>query len=181
MLEVPNSNNNETYTCDSVSSDMTISAGDVVIYEACDEIILKPGFHAEATSTFTARIVGNCSAFVSEAATFRTHRVPELRPLSMEIFPNPASDFVTIDYQLDKETTAQIELYDATGRRLTAILPMQSQAKGKYQQQFNLGNLQEGMYFILLQTEREQISKTCLLYTSPSPRDATLSRMPSSA
>ena len=25
------------------------------------------------------------------------------------------------------------------------------------------------------------INKTCLLYTSPSPRDATLSRMPSSA
>ena len=27
----------------------------------------------------------------------------------------------------------------------------------------------------------EQIAKACLLYTSPSPRDATLSRMPSSA
>ena len=26
-----------------------------------------------------------------------------------------------------------------------------------------------------------EIAKTCLLYTSPSPRDATLSRMPSSA
>ena len=28
---------------------------------------------------------------------------------------------------------------------------------------------------------REHLAKTCLLYTSPSPRDATLSRMPSSA
>ena len=28
---------------------------------------------------------------------------------------------------------------------------------------------------------RDLIVKTCLLYTSPSPRDATLSRMPSSA
>ena len=28
---------------------------------------------------------------------------------------------------------------------------------------------------------RTQLSNTCLLYTSPSPRDATLSRMPSSA
>ena len=27
----------------------------------------------------------------------------------------------------------------------------------------------------------EALNKTCLLYTSPSPRDATLSRMPSSA
>ena len=30
-------------------------------------------------------------------------------------------------------------------------------------------------------TEKEDISYGCLLYTSPSPRDATLSRMPSSA
>ena len=29
--------------------------------------------------------------------------------------------------------------------------------------------------------EMKLVSKTCLLYTSPSPRDATLSRMPSSA
>ena len=29
--------------------------------------------------------------------------------------------------------------------------------------------------------ENDRIYKTCLLYTSPSPRDATLSRMPSSA
>ena len=30
-------------------------------------------------------------------------------------------------------------------------------------------------------TVRERIDRLCLLYTSPSPRDATLSRMPSSA
>ena len=29
--------------------------------------------------------------------------------------------------------------------------------------------------------KREFVTHTCLLYTSPSPRDATLSRMPSSA
>ena len=28
---------------------------------------------------------------------------------------------------------------------------------------------------------KEDIANSCLLYTSPSPRDATLSRMPSSA
>ena len=31
------------------------------------------------------------------------------------------------------------------------------------------------------QLKKGQASKSCLLYTSPSPRDATLSRMPSSA
>ena len=32
-----------------------------------------------------------------------------------------------------------------------------------------------------LQVYRAGLERTCLLYTSPSPRDATLSRMPSSA
>ena len=36
-------------------------------------------------------------------------------------------------------------------------------------------------YEILKYSSIESISSTCLLYTSPSPRDATLSRMPSSA
>ena len=45
----------------------------------------------------------------------------------------------------------------------------------------NLANLTDG-----LRAEREQgitidVAYSCLLYTSPSPRDATLSRMPSSA
>ena len=35
----------------------------------------------------------------------------------------------------------------------------------------------DGIYTI----PRTSIDKICLLYTSPSPRDATLSRMPSSA
>ena len=33
----------------------------------------------------------------------------------------------------------------------------------------------------VFQSDRSAKVKTCLLYTSPSPRDATLSRMPSSA
>ena len=41
-----------------------------------------------------------------------------------------------------------------------------------------------GMYYDLESAKKhisEMINQGCLLYTSPSPRDATLSRMPSSA
>ena len=43
----------------------------------------------------------------------------------------------------------------------------------------NLNNLQKGTEFE--SKTLEEIIKTCLLYTSPSPRDRTRSRMPSSA
>ena len=42
-------------------------------------------------------------------------------------------------------------------------------------------NLREGQVVSFLQIKSEKGWQACLLYTSPSPRDATLSRMPSSA
>ena len=43
------------------------------------------------------------------------------------------------------------------------------------------GALRESASLLVPQAFRDSKSYTCLLYTSPSPRDATLSRMPSSA
>ena len=39
----------------------------------------------------------------------------------------------------------------------------------------------EGVEFICANTDSQALSNACLLYTSPSPRDRSLSRMPSSA
>ena len=39
----------------------------------------------------------------------------------------------------------------------------------------------ERMWLYVTETRGSKLLGTCLLYTSPSPRDATLSRMPSSA
>ena len=39
----------------------------------------------------------------------------------------------------------------------------------------------EGLNELIIDLKITNKSKTCLLYTSPSPRDSTLSRMPSSA
>ena len=38
-----------------------------------------------------------------------------------------------------------------------------------------------GIFLVFAAFSRKQSNRSCLLYTSPSPRDATLSRMPSSA
>ena len=43
------------------------------------------------------------------------------------------------------------------------------------------GNLHLGNYLGAIKNFVDLNNDTCLLYTSPSPRDATLSRMPSSA
>ena len=48
---------------------------------------------------------------------------------------------------------------------------------------FECKNTEDSKLLCFLKAEHEDITrdKSCLLYTSPSPRDATLSRMPSSA
>ena len=40
---------------------------------------------------------------------------------------------------------------------------------------------EQGVEVYFFDIDKKEAKKTCLLYTSPSPRDATLSRMPSSA
>ena len=46
---------------------------------------------------------------------------------------------------------------------------------------FNLNEVEKNKLQDLLKLAEEEASKSCLLYTSPSPRDTTASRMPSSA
>ena len=44
-----------------------------------------------------------------------------------------------------------------------------------------MGNLHEGHLSLIRKIRNYGATKTCLLYTSPSPRDLSTSRMPSSA
>ena len=45
----------------------------------------------------------------------------------------------------------------------------------------NIGNKPKNRYGTKKSSKSKTSDSSCLLYTSPSPRDATLSRMPSSA
>ena len=68
-------------------------------------------------------------------------------------YPNPFNPSTTIKYELAKQSDVKIFVYDQTGQKIETLFE---------------GNRPAGNY-------------SCLLYTSPSPRDRTRSRMPSSA
>ncbi len=167
MLNVDTSIDNETYTCDTVSSTETIPANFTIIYEGCSEITLEPGFHAVATSTFTARIV-NCAPLTSPDNNISQARINSQNttiPTSvvLSVHPNPARDFAMIDYQLAEAASVSIRLFDMTGKELAIIAPRQSKDQGIYQQRIALGDFNGGMYFVVLQTEKEQISKKMII------------------
>ena len=81
-------------------------------------------------------------------------------------FPSPAGDYKQERISLDKEL---IKNQEATFF-----------ARVSGESMVNAG-LEDGDLIIIDRSIEPANNKICLLYTSPSPRDATLSRMPSSA
>ena len=100
----------------------------------------------------------------------------------------PLANFSNLDFD-EVKTTLQEYLksnsnftdYDFDGSNLSTILDVL--AYNTYITSYN-ANMITNEVFIDTATLRKNIvslARNCLLYTSPSPRDATLSRMPSSA
>ena len=83
-------------------------------------------------------------------------------------YPNPATDTTAFVYRIAQETRVKLELFDLTGRKLSTLVD-QFHPVGTYKVVLDTARLANGTYVV------------CLLYTSPSPRDRTRSRMPSSA
>lgn len=165
-LDVTTVADGQTYeAANTLTSSIVIPPTNTVTFHAGQSITLGVGFHAAPTSThtFTAAI-SSCTPLQAPAVARNNNLSEDLaEQTDLTIHPNPARDYITIDYQLNALSTTSIGLYDMTGKKLMDIVPMQSQAKGKYQQQLNLGELTEGMYFVLLQTETEQISQKLIL------------------
>ena len=83
--------------------------------------------------------------------------------------PNPFEETTQINIELFESSTVQMKLVDVSG----AVVLQRTESYPAGMQTIHLSKDvigTSGLYYY-----------TCLLYTSPSPRDATLSRMPSSA
>ena len=87
---------------------------------------------------------------------------------AISIAPNPTSESVLLSTSYLE--VDDVEVFDSFGR---SVLKQPLQGQRTF---LNMKGWNKGIYFIKVNTD-----KGCLLYTSPSPRDATLSRMPSSA
>ena len=95
------------------------------------------------------------------------------------VYPNPALDQINLSLAAYEGSSAEIMISNSLGQVL------QSRSIDELTEavvRFEMPNYQSGVYTVRIQLDgKRQMTKICLLYTSPSPRDATLSRMPSSA
>jgi nitrous oxidase accessory protein NosD len=69
----------------------------------------------------------------------------------LAIYPNPASEFVTISYSISERTQVRLAVYDMNGR-IVSTLVNEVQTAGAYQETLAAAGLRPGIYFIHLVT-----------------------------
>ncbi|MCB0706788.1 MAG: T9SS type A sorting domain-containing protein [Saprospiraceae bacterium] len=69
---------------------------------------------------------------------------------NFELFPNPASDVATVQFELSDAATVRLELFDAMGHQIRIISSAQY-AVGQQQEEIDLNGLAGGMYFVRMQ------------------------------
>ena len=75
---------------------------------------------------------------------------------SIEVFPNPTTDEITVTFEVEETTNANLSIYDVVGRKVITILEGQL-PNGKYAYNENLGQLEQGIYMVTLSLENEGV------------------------
>ena len=75
---------------------------------------------------------------------------------SIEVFPNPTTDEITVTFEVEETTNANLSIYDVVGRKVITILDGQL-PNGKYTYNENLGQLERGLYMVTLNLENEGV------------------------
>ncbi len=79
-----------------------------------------------------------------------TDEVQKFHVENVKAFPNPASDQVTLSFQLAENKTVTAFLYDELGRRIKTISPSTKLSSGTHQIPFQVTDLPSGIYYCSL-------------------------------
>ena len=77
-------------------------------------------------------------------------------------FPNPFNSTTTIRYELPELANVTLKVYNILGEEVNTLVNEQKEA-GRYQVQFNAGNLASGVYIYRISTGKFTASKKLIL------------------
>ena len=77
---------------------------------------------------------------------------------SLHVYPNPAQEQFTVEYQLNTSSPVKILLTDLLGKE-TTVLANEIQSIGMYRQTVSVDALPSGIYFLTLQNDKERVVK----------------------
>ncbi len=73
------------------------------------------------------------------------------------VYPNPVTDILNINFELNKSTDTKIEIFDLSGKQMGVIL--NENLKGMVSKQINTTEFKSGIYFVRIQTENDAVIK----------------------
>jgi len=76
----------------------------------------------------------------------------------MKVYPNPAADFIKMDFNLLESTDVNVYVYDLNGRVLKSAAYGNLQ-KSNHNRSMNLNGLTNGLYFVSIQAGQSVFTK----------------------
>ncbi len=149
----------------------TITVGSNIKMMANDYILLQPGFHAQAGSTFSAKIEDceSTNGYTENSATFSRQIVKnpltkmDKEKVHFSVAPNPFQTETQLNFSLPKETKVAIHLFDQSGKLVQELVAPQILASGQHQITLTQGELQNGLFYAILQTPKQRMVQKIVL------------------
>jgi transforming growth factor-beta-induced protein len=77
--------------------------------------------------------------------------------VDVSIYPNPASDFINVKYELESASEIRLEMYDMTGQQVR-IQDEGFSYEGTYNVEVPVNDLKSGMYLLIINTGNIQVA-----------------------
>jgi len=165
------------FMLDSINAQVILQSSAVKV-ESSNYIDFEPGYWVQKGTVFTATISTesfNCSnSNLTENAHGSNHvdinikqtetlasskklsaiNIPNKRAGNsyVEVFPNPFSDEITIELDLESNSPIQIDLFNVQGKLLRNISSLENIDKGKRTISVDVNDLKKGIYFIYVRS-----------------------------
>jgi|GEM_PF-4081982 len=140
-----------------INTVFTINAGSRVTLDAGTYVTIKPGSFWKPGSKVTAKI-GGCTTNYGENSGYKFEGISHTESIGMEgltSYPNPFTDQTKIEFDLEKASRVNLDVYSLEGKHIVNIIDNQFRHKGKYALRFD-EQLDPGVYLLMLKTETER-------------------------
>ncbi|MBN2174692.1 MAG: T9SS type A sorting domain-containing protein [Bacteroidales bacterium] len=109
-------------------------------------------YYPESTDYYYTIVTNTsgCSSGQSNAVYFVYTSISEIESGVFNIYPNPFKEHFTIEFNLRAALPVTIQVFDKLGRKVTTLMDNENHSQGLNQLQFNLNNLEQGIYYITL-------------------------------
>lgn len=81
----------------------------------------------------------------------------------LKVYPNPARESTTVDFELSSKSAVSLALYDITGKNVQQVMHKQEKTVGKHSLQIDLSGLNAGTYIIVLQLADQKMNANLIV------------------